>query len=60
MKFSEIKNKSKTELKEMLISKLQELFHLRMQRTEENLKTHLFKKLRKEVARIKTILNESV
>lgn len=57
MKVTELRKKTKTELNEMVISLLQEQFQLRMHKgMTENPKNHLFKKVRKDVARIKTIL----
>ena len=56
---SELKNKTKSELNESLLTLLQEQFQLKMKKgVAESLKTHLFKKTRKDIARIKTILNE--
>lgn len=59
MKTSELKNKTVDELQSELIALFKEQFNLRMQRTvSENNQTHLFRKVRKEIARIKTILCE--
>ena len=61
MNMKELKNKSKAELNERLIALLQEQFRLRMQKgVAESPKTHLFKNVRRDIARVKTILNESV
>lgn len=58
MKMGELKNKSKKELNESLITLLQEQFQLRMKKSlTESPKTHLFKEVRKNIARIKTVLN---
>ena len=58
MNMNELKSKSKAELNETLISLLQEQFQLRMQKgISESPKTHMFKKLRKSIARVKTLLN---
>lgn len=58
MKHENYKQKSKSELNEILLSLLQEQFQLRMQRgMSEMPKTHLFKKVRKSIARVKTLLN---
>ena len=58
MKKNEFKQKSKSELNEILLSLLQEQFQLRMQRgMSEMPKTHLFNKVRKNIARVKTLLN---
>lgn len=55
----ELRKKSKAELNEMLLGLLQEQFQLRMQKgISESPKTHLFKNIRKDIARIKTVLNE--
>ena len=55
----ELRQKTKTELNELLLSLLKEQFHLRMKKNvTENPKTHVFGKIRKDIARIKTILNE--
>lgn len=60
MKTSELRVKTKVELNEMLLSLLNELFQLRMRKgNTENPKTHLFLKLRKNIARIKTIINQN-
>lgn len=60
MKVNELKNKSKSELNDMLVSILEELFQLRMRKSiTENPKTHLFSKMRKDIARIKTVLNQA-
>ncbi|OGT44784.1 MAG: 50S ribosomal protein L29 [Gammaproteobacteria bacterium RIFCSPHIGHO2_12_FULL_38_11] len=57
MSVAELKTKSKAELNVLLIEKLQEQFQLRMQKgVSESPKTHLFKQVRKEIARIKTFL----
>lgn len=47
------------ELKEKLIELRREQFNLRMQRGSEHLpQTHLLKSVRRDVARVKTILRE--
>ncbi|OGT41925.1 MAG: 50S ribosomal protein L29 [Gammaproteobacteria bacterium RIFCSPHIGHO2_12_FULL_40_19] len=57
MKATELRKKTKKELNEMVLSLLQEQFQLRMHKgMTEAPKHHLFKKVRKDVARIKTIL----
>lgn len=59
MKATELKNKSKLELNDMLVTLLEEQFQLRMRKSiTENPKTHLFSKVRKDIARIKTVLNQ--
>ena len=57
MKASEIREKSVEELKELLLTTLHEQFKLRMQKATGQLEqTHLLKQVRKDVARIKTVL----
>jgi large subunit ribosomal protein L29 len=60
MNASEYRNKSIDELKAELIALLQEKFNLNMQKgnTQTAPKPNAFRKVRKAVARIKTILNE--
>lgn len=59
MKMNELKIKSQPELKELLTNLLEEQFQLRMRKKlTENPKTHLFTEIRKNIARIKTILNQ--
>ncbi len=59
MKATELKTKSQTELKALLVSLLEEQFQLRMQKgVAESPKTHRFKAVRREIARVKTILNQ--
>ncbi len=59
MKAEAIKDKSVVELKEELLALLQEQFKLRMQRgLGETAKPHLFKQVRRNIARVKTILTQ--
>jgi large subunit ribosomal protein L29 len=59
MKFSELKEKSVTELEKELHALLKEQFSLRMQKgLGEAPRTNNFKVVRRNIARIKTILNE--
>ena len=59
MKASELRNKSIEELTKELIALLREQFNLRIQRgSGQAPKSHLFKKVRLSIARIKTILKE--
>lgn len=59
MNATELKKKSVDELKNELIALCKEQFNLRMQRaTAEVSQTHLFRKGRRAIARIKTILSE--
>lgn len=57
MQVKELRTMDKAQLQEELILSLRELFNLRMQRSHgEEPKSHLFKKVRKKIARIKTIM----
>ena len=60
MKASEIREKSKEELKVELAALLREQFNLRMQKGQGESAPSMqsFKKVRRDIARIKTILNE--
>ena len=59
MKTSELRQKSIEELKKERLELLREQFNLRMQRATGQLsKPHLFKQVRRNIARINTILNE--
>ena len=59
MKASELKGKSQQELRETLHELLKEQFNLRMQRgTGQLARPHLMKEVRKNIARIKTVMNE--
>lgn len=59
MKASELREKSVDELKEELYSVSKELFGLTMQRASGELqKTDLLKKLRRQIARLKTVIAE--
>jgi len=59
MKVSEIRQKSKDELKAMLLDLSREQFNLRMQKgTGQLSKPDQIKKVRRSVARINTVLNE--
>lgn len=57
---SELREKSVDELKTILISCLDEQFRLRMQSSssEQQIQPHLIKMARRNIARIKTVLNE--
>ena len=56
---SELRDKSATELKDELVALRKEEFNLRMQRgTGQLSNTARFKQIRRDVARIKTVLNE--
>ena len=59
MKATELREKTVEELNADLLSTLEEQFKLRMQASSgQQVQTHLFKESRRNVARIKTILNE--
>lgn len=59
MKISELRNKSKDELKQTLLDISREQFNLNMQKgTGQLSKPDLVKKARRNVAKIKTVLTE--
>ena len=59
MKTSELRDKSDTELNTELVALLKEQFNLRIQKgVGQSPKPHLIKKVRRNIARIKTILHE--
>jgi large subunit ribosomal protein L29 len=59
MKASELREKSVEELNAELLSLLREQFNLRMQASTGQLaQTHLLKNVRRDIARVKTILTE--
>ena len=59
MKASELRTKSVEELNKELLALLKEQFNLRIQRgVGQPPKAQLFKKVKLDIARIKTILNE--
>ncbi|MBN2689987.1 MAG: 50S ribosomal protein L29 [Gammaproteobacteria bacterium] len=58
MKIGDMKNKNMAELTQELHALLKEQFNLRMQRSlSEAPKTHLFRRVKRDIARIKTLLN---
>lgn len=58
MKASELREKSVEELNGVLLAQLKEQFKLRMQAATGQLsQTHLLAQVRKDIARIKTVLN---
>lgn len=58
MKANELKALTPTALKDELIALLREQFNLRMQRgSGAGVKPHLFKQVRRKIARIKTIMH---
>ena len=59
MKASELKAKSVEELNAELLGLLREQFNMRMQAATGQLaQTHLLKQVRRDIARVKTILTE--
>ncbi|MAC47881.1 50S ribosomal protein L29 [Oceanospirillum beijerinckii] len=59
MKAAELREKSVEELKEQLTDLLREQFNLRMQKgTGQLTQTHLLKQVRRDIARVNTLLNE--
>lgn len=59
MKTHEFRQKSGEELKQELLELRREQFNLRMQKATGQLsKPHLFKQVRRNIARLKTILRE--
>lgn len=59
MKIKELREKSVSELNDELHNLLKEQFRLKMQKSDKNnLKPHLYKRVRRDIARIKTLINE--
>lgn len=59
MKASELREKSVEELNAELLSLLREQFNLRMQASTGQLaQTHMLKDVRRNIARVKTVLNQ--
>ncbi len=59
MKAQELKEKSVDELKEELLAQVKEQFQLRMKKSTGQLnETHLLKQTRRNIARIKTVLEQ--
>jgi large subunit ribosomal protein L29 len=59
MKTTELRGKSEVELREALHDLLKEQFNLRMQRgTGQFSRPHLMKDVRRNIARVKTVINE--
>ncbi len=59
MNTSDLRQKGATELKEELLGLLREQFNLRMQKASGQLtKPHLMQNVRRNIARVKTVLNE--
>ncbi|ARS52085.1 LSU ribosomal protein L29P [Kushneria avicenniae] len=61
MKAQELRDKSTEALNEQLFELLREQFNLRMQKATGQLsQNHLLKQVRRDIARVKTVLNEKV
>ena len=59
MKASELRNQSEADLQKQLLELRKEQFNLRMQVAMSQLpRSHQFSQVRKDIARIKTVLNE--
>lgn len=59
MKTAELRNKSNEELQKELLDLRKEQFNLRMQKKIGQLpKSHLIRKAKKDIARLKTVMNE--
>ncbi len=59
MKIAELRNKTTDELKKELLDLRKEQFNLRMQKKIGQLpKSHLIRKGKKDIARLKTVMNE--
>ncbi|MCM2973648.1 MULTISPECIES: 50S ribosomal protein L29 [Larsenimonas] len=59
MKAQELREKSVEALKDQLLELLREQFNLRMQKNTGQLtQVHLLKQVRRDIARVKTTLNE--
>ncbi len=61
MKASDLREKSAEELNEELLNLRREQFNLRMQQATGQLaRPHEYRRVRKDIARVKTVLNEKV
>jgi large subunit ribosomal protein L29 len=59
MNASELRKMNQAELKDELLDLLREQFNLRMQRASGQMsKGHLLRNVRRNIARVKTVLNE--
>jgi large subunit ribosomal protein L29 len=59
MKASELKEKSAGELQQEIDTLVKDQFNLRMQKSTGQLgQTHLLRQTKKDIARVKTVLNE--
>jgi large subunit ribosomal protein L29 len=59
MKALDLRQKSAAELQEELLVLRKEQFNLRMQKTTGNPKITEFQRVRRDIARIKTVMNET-
>ncbi|QEQ98046.1 50S ribosomal protein L29 [Neptunomonas concharum] len=58
MKANELREKSSEELQQVLLGLLKDQFNLRMQKATGQLaQTHLLGQVRRDIARVKTVLN---
>ena len=58
MKANELREKSSEELQQVLLGLLKDQFNLRMQKATGQLsQTHLLSQVRRDIARVKTVLN---
>lgn len=63
MNIKQLKEKTTKQLQKLKVELQKEQFNLRMQRgsnNEKSLKPHLFKKARRDVARIETLLTQKI
>ena len=59
MKANELREKSSEELQQVLLGLLKDQFNLRMQKATGQLaQTHLLGQVRRDIARVKTVLNQ--
>lgn len=58
MKAADLRQKTHAELQQELLDLRREQFNLRMQLGSENLRMHEFKRLRRQIARVLTLLTE--
>lgn len=59
MKASDLRQKSAAELQEELLGLRKEQFNLRMQKAAGNAKLSEFQRVRRDIARVKTVMNET-
>ncbi len=59
MKASDLRQKSAAELQEELLGLRKEQFNLRMQKAAGNVKSGEFQRVRRNIARVKTVLNQT-